>query len=252
MHTYIYIWDELHRRQMHRKKLWRGREVIYLTKATRACLRRNSGSATCWSGCTCWTRTSQTNTVQHFGVWRPWARPRSVHRKSFDYLLLWLRPRQSLALTEAAGLGSERHHCVWTTASRSWSRSHGRLKTMMRCNLRSTPSFIMMRLSVIQKSCVLVAGFSYNRKRVTSLNKNWKLLIIDAWRQKNRPPPALALSARCARSETSRRRRVPLLRSRTEERPLFLRDDYMYSTLDGTVRVVRRVVASLASSRLSS
>ena len=102
--------------------------------------------------------------------------------------------------------GSERHHCVWTTASRSWSRSHGRLKTMMRCNLRSTPSFIMMRLSVIQKSCVLVAGFSYNRKRVTSLNKNWKLLIIDALKTK----------------KIGRRRRAPLLRSGAGTTPYFL------------------------------
>jgi len=82
------------------------------------------------------------------------------------------------------------------------------------CNLRSTPSFIMMRLSVIQKSCVLVAGFSYNRKRVTSLNKNWKLLIIDAWRQKK----SAAAGAR-SRSVRSARR---------AGQPLFLRD---YSTL---------------------
>ena len=87
------------------------------------------------------------------------------------------------------------------------------------CNLRSTPSsFIMMRLSVIQKSCVLVAGFSCNRKRVTSPNKNWKLLIIDTWRQKQ----SAAAGARP-------------LRALGAGQPLFFRD---YSTLAGHWHVV--------------
>ena len=101
--------------------------------------------------------------------------------------ILWLPLATSMAKTSAIASthGSSRPG-LWATPL----RLNHRLKVMKSeatvgwrrwwCNLRSTPSFIMMRLSVIQKSCVLVAGFSYNstRKRVTSLYKNWKLLKL--------------------------------------------------------------------------